>query len=702
MTAQPGPLKSSCNAGEFGADLEGKITLKQWYSAAKRMKNVEPVPQSGFQLLPGTVLVAPAHSAKVKHGTLRVDPYLSYTLIFSVGRVDIFRNDRVKVAELALPQVTEATLPELKFYGEANTFGVFHKDVQTLRLFRNPANDALWSVDHWPYEKLPEVDLGGAYQKDPDIWEIGIRWSDSVSTIVLDVDVDGEFSDGIEIGDLVGGWGGLVATLQAQLRDLPSLSTGVTVTDRGNVGQTRYRLLRIGFGADLAGSEYQLGARIVNTADASVLAYHREIGNTHGEPLVSAARGWFRGMALFQDRAIYHAPKARKAAIAMSRVGEYFDLNIEAAGDAAARLEALRTQTSEEVLAIYEGAYLLAFTDQGEWFAANRAIKQGEPVNWVRTSTNGIHPNIDPVEMDGRVFFLSSTRRDPGLPVNFDVGQALYSMTYDDVATRFNAEPESLLASHLIRDVEGGALQKKVRKQDASRLWLRDAKGRLVLAVVIKNQDIVAFCEWLAADAGKVVGLSVDGQNQVWLTVDRGGVVTHEVMEEQDINLFQGAVRGATDLAGKFSGLNLWEGRSVWARADGHILGPFTVTNGSIDLQSPFQSVIAGLWQPPVYEGLPLYRVLPNDEILHRPGRVHSVVAHVIDTESIAIGANGSPARDHALLDARDDMSQPMPAKTRQVRATAIPGIVMGTTVLITQTSPGRLRVRDYTPEAKL
>jgi len=702
MTRQSGSLKSSCNAGEFGADLEGKVTLKQWYSAAKRMKNVEPVPQSGFQLLPGTALVGRAQSAKVRHGTLKVDPYLSYTLIFSTGHVDIFRNDRVKVASLGLPQITAAILPELKFYGEANTFGVFHKEVETLRLFRDPEDDTSWTLGVWPYQKLPEVDLGGDYQKDPDVWEIGIRWSDNVSTIVLDVDVDGEFTDGLEIGNLSSGWGALVSNLQTQLRDLPSLSDGVVIQDRGSVGQSNYRLLRITFGGDLSGGEYQLGARIVNTADASVLAYHREIGKTHGEPLISASQGWFSGMALFQDRAIYFAPKARQAAIAMSRVGEYFDLNIEAAGDAAARLEALRTQTSEEVLSIYEGAYLLAFTDQGEWFASNRTIKQGEPVNWVRTSTHGVHPNIDPVEMDGRVFFMSSTRRDTSQPINFDVGQALYSMSYDDVSTRFNADPESLLASHLVRDVEGGALQKKVRKQDASRLWLRDALGRLVLAVVIKNQDIVAFCEWIAADGGKVTGISVDGQNQVWLTVDRGGTVTHEVMEEQDLNLFHGAIRGSTDLAGRMTGLDLWEGRQVWARADGHIIGPVTVSGGGIDLENPYSDVIAGLWQAPVYEGLPLFKVLPNDEIVHRPGRIHSVITHVIESESIAIGANGSTPRDYSLLDHFDDMSKPLPAKTCQVRATAIPGVVMGPSVVITQKSPGRLRVRDYTPEAKL
>ncbi|TYC51622.1 hypothetical protein FMN50_20285 [Rhodobacterales bacterium] len=702
MTSQPGTLKSSCNAGEFSPDLEGKVTLKQWYSAAKKMKNVEPVPQSGFRLMPGTVLAGIAASANVKHGVLKVTPTLSYTLIFSPGRVDIFRSDRVKVATKEIAAITADLLPELKFYGEANTFGVFNQDLETVRLFRDPNDDTVWTVDLWPYEKLPDVDLGGEYEKDDDVWEIGIRWSDGITSVVIDVDVDGEFIDSIEITNLGGGWPDFTAALQAQLRELPSMSDGVSVSDEGTKGQARYRLMRITFGGDLSGAEYSVNARILNTAEASVLSYHREIGKTHGEPLVSTDRGWFEGVDLFQDRAIYHGPKARGGAVAMSRVGEYFDLNIEAAGDSAARLEALRTETSERVRFVYEGIYLLGFTDQGEWFVSNRQIKADEPVNWVRTSRHGIHPQIPPFEMEGRVFFVSSGRREIDEPENFDIGQALYSMVYDDVATNFSADPESLLASHLIRDVNGGTLQKKVRNQDAGRLWLWDAFGRLVLAVVIKNQDIVAFCEWIAADAGKVVGASVDGQNQVWLTIDRGGTVTHEVMEEQDINLFQSAVRGSTDLAGEFSGLEHLEGREVWARADGYILGPYTVSGGTIDLGDPYESVTAGLWQPPLYEGLPLFKMLPNEEIIHRPGRVHSVIAHVIDTESIAMGANGSPPRDRPLVKAGDDMSKPIPPKTQQVRRTGMPGHVMGPTVVITQTRPGMLRVRDYTPEAKL
>lgn len=703
MVNQPGPLKSSCNAGEFGPDLEGKITLKQWYSAAKNMKNVEPVPQSGFQLMPGTALVAETTATAVKHGTLKVSPSLSYTLIFSAGQVDIFRNDRTKVATVAIAEITADILPEIKFYGEANTFGIFHQDLETIRLYRDLDDDTNWTKDLWPYEKLPDVDLGGDYATVDDIWEVGVRWSEGNTNIVLEIEVDGESTIGVFTENANGNAAEFGEDIQAAVRDLPSMTDDVVVTDLGQ-GETssHYRLYQIAFPGALSGVEYSVSARIVNTVGASALAWHTQVGKTLGEPLVSSTQGWFAGMELFQDRACYFGPKARAAAVAMSRVGEYFDLNIEAAGDNAARLEALRTRTSEEINWMYEGQYLLAFTDKGEWFVPNREISADAPVVWTRTSTHGIHPQIPPVEIESRVFFLSSARQDPNEPDNFDIGQALYSMQYDDVATRFDAQPESLLATHLIRDVRALALQKKVRKQDAARLWMNDSTGRLILAVLIKNQDIVAFCEWVGALAGKILGLSVDGQNQVWLTVDRGGTITHEIMEEQDLNLFQGAISGATDLAGDFDGLDIWEGQEVWCRADGYVFGPYTVSGGTISLGEYFADVKAGLWQAPVYEGLPLYKVLPNEEILHRPGRIHSVITHVIDTESIAIGANGSPPRNKPLVDASDDVSAPVPAKTRQIRSTAIPGVVTGPTVLITQTRPGKLRVRDYTPEAKL
>lgn len=698
MTIQPGPQKSSCNAGEFSPDLYGKIGLKDYYNAAKRFKNCEPVPQSGLRNAPGTAYVADARARTVRHFTLPVDPDLSYTLIFSVGYVDIYRNDRVKVASLAIAEITSALLPELTFYGEAATVGIFHDDLKTIRLVRDGADDTVWTKDDWPYDKIPEIDLGGTYSKTSDKWEVFIRWSDDSVQPAFVFTVDGESTAALQLDAAIstGDWAALATDIKNALEALPSLGTTISVSQAAKAGGREFVIT---FGGDLSGAEYDLTAECVNSSSVSALAYHTQVGETAGEPLISASKGWFAGMALAQDRAIYFGPKARKAAINMSRTGEYFDLNIEAQGNDAARLEALRTQTSERILAVMEAHYVLAWTDKGLWFASNRTIKQDEPLNWVKTGKNGITANVPPADLDGQVVFVGGKKSSDNPE---DTGQALYSAEYDDVRTRWSDQPESLLSSHLVEKIDDGALQDKILKNDASRWWLKRTDGRLLCCLRILSQKILALVEWYAAEAGEVTGISVDGQNQVWLTVDRGGILTHEVMEEQEKNLFQGAIRGSTDLAGEFSGLDIWEGKTVYARADGYILGPFTVVDGAIDLQDPYDDVIAGLWQPPLWEGLPYYKIMPQDEIIERPGRVHSVTLNVIDTESIAVGANGRPAKDVSLLTANDPVDAPLPAKTGKFRVTGIPGHVKGTTVTITQTRPGMLRLRDFTPEAML
>ena len=189
-----GPLKSSANAGQMSEDLQGKVGLKQYYSAAKLMRGFEPIAQSGFALMPGSVDVGAALSSACKWGVLKVNASLSYVLLFSDGKCEIWRNDRQKRATLTLASVTAAMIPDLRFFGEANTFGVFHPLLNNglgLRLSRNPADDTAWTVTSWPLANIPDVDLGGTYTKTDDRWDIFLRWTDSAADLILSCKVDG-------------------------------------------------------------------------------------------------------------------------------------------------------------------------------------------------------------------------------------------------------------------------------------------------------------------------------------------------------------------------------------------------------------------------------------------------------------------------------------------------------------------------------
>lgn len=699
-----GPLKSSCNAGELAPALNAKVGLKQYYSGAKRMKNIEPVPQAGFRLMPGTRLVGNARSSTCRLAMLPVTGSLSYVLVLTDGYVDIYNaGTRTLVKSMAVSEITAARLEQYGFYGEANTFGVFHPDDWNgLRLARTPGDETDWTADAWPYGTLPTADLGGTYTKSTDRWEIYIRYVSTTERLVVALTVDGEKTDTVRFTTTGGAptypstdedeWALFASNIQTALRALPSLAgTGTDVTCTYDSGQdaSRYRVLKVAFGGDLRGEQYEFDCQVVNTSDASALVAHTATGETDYEKLISSARGGFAGMTLFQDRAVYFAPKAKTAALAMSKVGEYFDLDIKKTGDDAARSEALRTETSQKILHVLDGNYLLVFTDQGEWFMNNRTIKQSEPLNFIPVSDIGTKQGCVPQKFDGKTWFIS---RD---------GSSLYSIIYDAVNESFQPTLEDLLATHLIDKVKRLCVQRKVDGSSMPRLWVLRSDGRLVSGTVVADQEITAFVEWVPSDGGSVRDMVIDGQDRVWLVIQRGDAVTIEQMQEADTNLFQCSINVTTDLSGRATGLSQFNGKTVWGRIGGYVVGPFTVSGGAVETEIGGASGQIGLWQAPLFESMPYYRLLQNDEVLMRPARVHTVTAYVIDTESVAIGANDRTAKNIPLARADADLSAAPAPYTGPVEVYGLMGMADGPTVTITQTRPGRLTLRDYVPGVK-
>ncbi|MGR6465445.1 hypothetical protein [Rhizobium sp. PAMB 3182] len=695
MPRVAGPFKSSVNAGQISKSLWGKVNLKQYYSAAKEMTGVEAVPQSGFSLMPGTLYTGAGVSGACRHTTLTVSSGLSYTLIFTVGQADIWRNDGVKVATVAIAAITADLLPELEFYGEANTVGVFHQDLWNgIKLFRDKTDDTNWTVDVWPYDLLPNVDLGGTYAQEDDIWDLFFKWSGTLDDIQATFTLESETTDVVALGvstgsDTATSWTNFAAAIETELSAIPGFSSGVTVDYIGFTGSSAH--LTVTFGGALTGAEYAFYASIVNTSSASVLATHTQAGNTAGEPLISSTQGGFSAMMIFQDRAIYTAPKARPASFAMSRSGEYFDLNIKTQADNGARLEALRTEISETVLYVIDATYMVAFTDRAEYFASNRTIEAGKPLNWVRASEIGTRKGCKPVVMGGYVYFVSAD------------GGVLYRSDYDAVSEKFTPTPVNDLNNDFVTDVAQMVLQRKNRFMTAERLWIRKDDGTLLCCAANVNQEIpLAAAKWPVAGNGTVEGMSVDGNGVVWLTVNRGGTYTIEQLAEQEETLFQKTISATSDLAGQIAGLSALEGQTVWAEIANDIHGPFTVTSGAIQTDVPSTAAKVGIWAPPVYESTPFVKLLQNDDVVRRPGKVVWVRLYLSDTASIAVGANGRAAKDQALTRVSDNLDAAKKNFTGHLLVAALIGATMDPTVTITQVRPGRLNVRDYVVGAKL
>lgn len=292
--------------------------------------------------------------------------------------------------------------------------------------------------------------------------------------------------------------------------------------------------------------------------------------------------------------------------------------------------------------------------------------------------------------LEGRVYFVS---RDGG---------RLYSMAYDAVSEMFQPEPVNDLNADLVSHIKLMAVQKKTDQMLSDRLWLLRDDGRLICCLINRTQEIMAAVEWVPAGGGTVHGLSVDGQSQVWVTVERAGVISEEMLQESAVQLFQRAISVVTDLTGQASGLSVLNGRTVWAEINNDVFGPFVVSGGVVQTGVPSASARIGLWQAPVYESMPYVRVLQNDDVVRRPGKVFGSRFYLIDTASIAVGANGMPAKDQPLNRMSDNLLAPKVNFTGHLSVEGLKGVTMDPTLTITQVRPGRITVRDYIPGVRL
>jgi hypothetical protein len=635
-----------------------------------------------------------------RYSSLRHDSGDRYHLSLQRQFLDIYRDDDW-LAGVYVPAVTASIQPEIGFYAENATIGLFHREMLSQRVIRAGFPDR-WTRGTWPYEEIPTVDLGGDYPKTSAEFEIWVRWTQASNPLSMSFSVDGESTPSIALGTTTIGdattddWGDFRGAIEAAIRDLDGMNDGVVVSFP-TIQDTFSRKFTVTFGGTLSGVDYEFFAQVNNTAEVSALTVPTQKGETEFEPLLSNTRGWPGGAALAQDRLAYFDINAERAALALSQAGEYFKLNIRGSAASAARLDRLRAgQTAERILAVREATFVLIFTDQNVYFASNRTISSQEPLNFTITSETGIVPYTLPLDLEGKIYFVGQNPDDAAA-----AGSMVLSLSYDELGSRFDAVPESLLASHLVRTILRTARQRSSADTDAARLWMMRDDGVLIAAQVIASQEILGFCRWHAAAGGVVREMTCDASNTMRLAVARGGQLRHERMDRSLV--LHACLARTVNLAGVVTGLQLHEGRQVWAQIGDAVLGPYTVEGGQITLDQHYAGTIqVGLWQPPRWESMPRWLIRRDDTIVKRPGRIHTAIVEVIDTTSIAIGANGQPALDVTLARIGDPAEAPTPPATRKLTRSGMLGNKDGTTLVITQTRPGRLRVRDVVIEEKL
>jgi hypothetical protein len=612
----------------------------------------------------------------------------AYHVVLTPGHADFYEGD-VWNGSCALP-VTAQQLPDIKREQRLLTMYLWHPDLQPLQLVRSTV-DADWRSEPAPFENIPNNQYELSYNNAVnDVWNITIRWSSGPAELALELTVNGEDTEAVTLG--VGppnpNWPQFLIDLQAAIEGLPSVSPGIVLTQTLTSTST---VIRVEFaGTGNAGSRFTMAARINNVTFAAATVSHPRFGDPGGEPIMSAARGWPVTGQFYQDRLYQAGFRSEPGALLGSVTGEYYDLNTKIESASGGILARLDTSGAERIEHLVRARHLVIFTNEAEYYITDRAIVRTTPPNVAESSRYGVAPSIKPVENEGGLLYVARSRAQ------------IYAANYSDVSQKYDSEPMSLLASHLVQGIRSMAIERASDSTDAARVYLPRDDGLMAVAVLIRNQEVSAFVRFVTD--GNVLDACVDGAGRVFLLVDRPcGAGRRLFRERLDDNalMHQETTRVFTTPQTVVTGLERYEGRTVWVSADGYFDKSHVVTGGQIILPYAATTVTVGRWTPPRARLLPLPRMVAERTHLARPVRVHTVRARLAGATSMAIAANGGAARDVPLVHAGEVSDQPVPPFSGSIAVTGLAGYSDEGFVEFTQTRPGRFGVRDITVEAR-
>jgi hypothetical protein len=684
MSGQPGRLQTTFNALELGPRLIERSELKYFQTGAARAENVEALPQGGFSVRQGLRHIASVPATAERIVAFRANDGSVFDIVLSDSLAQVYGMggfaDTTLLATFTHPY-TSGQLLSLDWAQQLDTLLMFHPEVAPQRALFNPLMDT-WSCAAAPLANLPVYDYGATYTNGvAAVWDlefVGMTAGSTVFTLTL----NGQETSGIKFAAAPNTWQGVLDALG----NLGLIKAGYTVAmSGGNV--------RVTFsGAGNLGDEWALAGRVVNKADAAVVAFKVTAGVEPGEPVISATRGWPATGVFYQQRLLMGGFESLPAAWMASISGEFYNFSQKIKDANGSFLVVLDAPGGERVRRIVNNQFLLVMTSNTNYWVAGSqdGLSKLVPPRHVPASDHGVAAGAPVVQNEGAAIYIHSS------------GDFVGELRYTDVDGNYAALDVSLLAYHLIEQARDIAIRKKQSFQAANMLSLVNGDGSLRLAMLLREQDVTGFSR---VESGcPFHATACNGNNDLTTLTQRAGTRRLERFEpglllDAAISWFGGGVQSSV-----IGGVSHLEGQEVWALADGHVFGPLTVTGGVVTLPRAVISATVGVWRPPVITTLPLPRERAEGVVVKRKGRIHTLHLNLEDTTSLAVQVNGGKLFDVDLrrFGGLADVPELNQGFTGTIKLSGFTGWTELPQVTITQLRPGRLTVRSLTTEAWL
>lgn len=585
----------------------------------------------------------------------------NYQLVMSENNIDVFRDG---VWKTAIPfDVPASQIRQLKRESDYDTILLFAQFMAPRNLQRQ-GSDREWNAKVATFKNVPLQDYGLVYSNGVDevqrIRLTGVSLTDAFQLIF-----NAKKTAEIQVG---GAWATAAANVKAAIEAMPGVSPGLTVTSpAANQIDVTFT------GGDNAGRSWpQMEGLVFDTSDYISVSTITE-GKAPGEDLFSAVRGYPAVGRFSQERLLMGGVTQSPSTLLASVTGEPFNMDTELGGAAAALVFDISGEQNA-IREIFVSNTALIWTDSSVYHLRNQILSAEDAPELRRSDAPGIDPNLPALSLANAIFYVQRG------------GNTIMKLNFSALEENFVPDNASVLSAFLVNKPIDWALRRSTEGNDSDVLFYINEDGRLVSVTLMQSQEVSGFAPHVTD--GKFTSLCCDGDQVAWLIAEREiAGETRLVLERMDPDLhLDSATEFTSELpTSEILGLDGYEGKTVWALADGKPQGPFLVQAGGITLNKPASSIRVGLWTAPRATDTPFYPEEEQQRPMARKKRVFGLDLSVADTTSLAVAVNGGETVPLVL-------NEP---KTGVIVTEGWPGFTNDAQVTLTQTRPGRMLVRS-------
>lgn len=662
-------IRTEARNRRFSRAPDINTTAQNWRCVIVGNPSIGAVSISGAELKAEAVTVGPGR--KFRAG--RSDTVF-YELIVTPGNIDVWQDGVYRTG--CASAITAEMLPKIKVSSAYDTVLFFHADLEPERLVRQGADDE-WNADLVPWENIPEVDYGAVYSNGRnDVQEmrtVGLTYGQ-----FYELTLEGNTTGPIAIA--AGATG--ISNIRTALENLSTVDSGITVSHLG--GDVRYQIEFSG-GDNANRSWATMTGRAIDVPETAYVSVRKDVdGKPGGEPIMSTTRGWPGVGRYAEQRLVLAGFPNRPLDVVAGVTGDPFNLDSERAGATAALVFTLDDDEESMIRDILYRRSLMLFTKSGVHYNSAANLSADETPNFKKSDAPGIDPHTRPMSLSNALYYVHSG------------GHSLVQLTFSELEQDFIGEPASVLSAFLVDAPRDMTIQRANARNDADVLWYANADGGLRSVTLMRTQEVSGFAPHVTTGAWRSILNGGDGT--LWQLVERTLASGAELSFERvnDLGVLDCALSGTNDPASAdLTGLEIYNGLSVFVIGDGYPLGWHTVAAGSLTLDGPVSAWTAGLWTPPRATDLPFRADSETERRMARLMRVPGARISVHETTSLAFSANGGPVTPLALQSNDETVFDTVPDPfTGVVHVDGIPGWTEEAQTTVTQVVPGKLTVR--------